>query len=297
MWAVAGCVHPQSLTIPQYTVPCLLQQDPMTHMTWRWQTALRPPAQSPLSTWDCSLILTLDLLSRSNLQMGSYQHHCMAPAQACWDAGHSYLGHAHPTAPLPVLGLDLFVLLPLTHPQRYSPSTKCPVALAYLIWWKKQDSFSEPEGRRRKNERISTQTLCSCAAEFKRNPQALSAERQICTSATAQDPCLIISYLNKCSSIRVGMLARHLGEDLGYNSSPDSQGEKACGLLCGRAIGYKEHLWLWVQDKQTLKKHSGWCVHITRPAPLAGEPKSRNHVLVVLSLPLPWYPDTSCIPR
>lgn len=82
------------------------------------------------------------------------------------------------------------------------------------------------------------------AADFKENPQALPAERQICTSATAQDPCLVISFLNKGSGIRVWMLARHLGKDLGHNRSPDSQGEKACGLLCGRATGYKEHLWL-----------------------------------------------------
>lgn len=95
--------------------------------------------------------------------------------------------------------------------------------------------------------------FCSYAAVFRRNPQALSAEQQSCTSATAQGPCLIVSYLNKCSGIRVWMLARHLGKDLGYNSSPDSQGEKACGLLCGRGTGYKEYLWLWVQDKQTLK--------------------------------------------
>lgn len=40
------------------------------------------PCAAPLSTWDCSPALTLDLLSRSNLQVGSYQHHCMAPAQA-----------------------------------------------------------------------------------------------------------------------------------------------------------------------------------------------------------------------
>lgn len=61
---------------------------------------------------------------------------------------------------------------------------------------------------------------------------------------SAQNPCLIISYLYRCSVIRVWMLARHLGKDLGYNSSPDSQGEKACGLLYGRATGYKDHLWL-----------------------------------------------------
>lgn len=29
------------------------------------------------------------------------------------------------------------------------------------------------------------------------------------------------------------------------------------------------------------KKHFGCCVHIARPAPLAGEPKRRNHVSVV----------------
>lgn len=32
---------------------------------------------------------------------------------------------------------------------------------------------------------------------------------------SAQNPCLIISYLYRCSGIRVWMLARHLGKDLG----------------------------------------------------------------------------------
>lgn len=48
------------------------------------------------------------------------------------------------------------------------------------------------------------------------------------------------------------------------------------------------------------KNHSGWCVHIARPALLAGKLKRRNPVLVVLSLVLgtsPWYPDTSCLQR
>lgn len=104
--------------------------------------------------------------------------------------------------------------------------------------------FSEPERGRRKDKWDSIWVFCSCAAEFKGNPQALSAEWQTRASAAAQDPCLIISYLNKCSGIRVWMLARQLGKDLGYISSPDSQGEKACGLLSGRATAYKERLWL-----------------------------------------------------
>lgn len=44
------------------------------------------PPQPPLSTWDCLPTLTLDLLSRSNLQVGSNQHHYMSPAQAWWDS-------------------------------------------------------------------------------------------------------------------------------------------------------------------------------------------------------------------
>lgn len=153
MWPTAGCVHPQSLTISQHMVPYLLQQD---HMTCRWQSALRPlhsphwaheivPLPWPrtcspeaIFKWGVTSITTWLLLKPGEMLSNSYS------------------GHAHPSALLSVLGLDLHVLLPLTHPQRHSPSTECPIALVYLIWWKNQDSFSEPEGRRRrKNEGIS----------------------------------------------------------------------------------------------------------------------------------------------
>lgn len=65
--------------------------------------------------------------------------------------------------------------------------TECPQTLlcphrahgtVHLPWplLSRSNLLSEPEGRRRHNEGISTQVFCSCAAGFKGNPQALSAE-------------------------------------------------------------------------------------------------------------------------
>lgn len=117
--------------------------------------------------------------------------------------------------------------------------------------------FSEPEGGRRKDEWDSIQVFCSCAAEFKRNSQALAAEWQTCASAAAQDPCLITSYLNKCSGIRVWMLGRHLGKDLGYISSPDSQGEKACEPLTWQSHRLQRTLVALSPRQTDPKKRSG----------------------------------------
>lgn len=152
----------------------------------------------------------------------------------------------------------LLVLLPFSHPQRYLLAQRISPSTGLFDWMKELARlFSEPEGRRTKDEWTSAWVFCSCAAVFQRNPQALSAEWQTCALAAAQDPCLIISYLNKCSSIRVWLLARHLGKDLVYISSPVSQGEKACGLLCGRAAGYE--VFVALSPRQTdPKKHSGY---------------------------------------
>lgn len=82
------------------------------------------PAQPPASTWDNSPTLNMDLLFRSNLQRGSYQHSCMAstseePSQWLMPGEHGHPGHGHPSALLLALGLGLLVLLPFSHPQRH----------------------------------------------------------------------------------------------------------------------------------------------------------------------------------
>lgn len=224
-------------------------------MMCRWQTALRPLTR---------LTLSMDLLFRSNLQMGSYQPGCMAPTadEPCqWLMPGEMLSTDTLATLIPqpcYLFWDRaccsFCRILLLFAGSFCsfcpilgdiPQQRVPGCLGLFGLMKESVLlFSEPEGGRRKDKQDSIWVSCSCAAEFKRNPQALSAEWQTCASAAAQDPCLIISYLNKFSGIRVWMLARQLGKDLGCISSADSQGEKACGLLCGRAAGYKERLWL-----------------------------------------------------
>lgn len=88
------------------------------------------------------------------------------------------------------------------------------------------------------------------------------------------------------------MLARHLGKDLGYISSPDSQREKVCGWLCGRATGYKERLWLWIQGKQTLK--SILAVVFTSPGQPHWQGSRRGEIMSQL---YSYCPDTSCLRR
>lgn len=150
------------------------------------------------------------------------------------------------------------------------------------------------EGKGKKDEWANTWGFCSCTGEFEGSLGVLSAKWQTSVSAAAQDPRLIISSLSKCSGIRVWMLARCLGKDFGYITSPDSQGEEACGLLCGKAAGYKAHLWCWVQGKQALRS-------ILAGVPiLLGQPcwqrSQREEIMSPLYCHcLPWYPGTSCV--
>ena len=147
----------------------------------------------------------------SNRELPAWLHssHCrgaLPVAHAWWDTEHRYPYHALPSVLLPALGLGLLVLLFLLSSE-ICPSPECWVALACSVWWKNQPCCFQSQ-RKGKDKWDSIQAFCSCAAEFKRNPQALSAEWQSCALAAAQDSYLIISYLNKCSGIRVWMLAR-----------------------------------------------------------------------------------------